>query len=78
MVIDPHDLIHEFPQYKDKIHALRQGHAHFQHLQSQYDAVNKAVVQAEEGVQAADDARLEDLKKQRLQLKDQIAALLSA
>ena len=78
MVIDPHDLLHEFPEHKEKIVALAQRDAHFQRLQSDYEDVNKTIVQIEEGVRAADDARLEELKKQRLLLKDQIAALLSA
>lgn len=78
MVIDPHDLLHEFPQHREKIAALRQRDAHFQRLQADYEGVNKAIVQIEEGVRAADDAHLEELKKQRLLLKDQIAALLSA
>ena len=78
MTIDPHDLVHEFPQHANKIHEFKMHNAHFQRLQQEYNAVNKTVVQIEEGVQVADDARLEDLKKQRLLLKDQIATLLNA
>ena len=78
MSIDPHDLTHEFPEHKDKIQALKTSNAHFQHLHEQYDAVNKEVVQIEEGVRAAADEHLETLKKQRLLLKDEIGALLAA
>ena len=77
MNIDPHDLVHEFPEQADKIHELKMSNAHFQRLQQEYATVNKAVVQAEEGIQVVDDAHLEELKKQRLHLKDQLAAILA-
>lgn len=78
MNIAPHDLVHEFPEHADKIHALKTSNAHFQRLQQEYETVNKTVVQIEEGVQVVDDAHLEELKKQRLHLKDQIATMLAA
>ncbi len=78
MTLDPHDLTHEFPAQADKIHALKTGNAHFQKLAQRYEDINKDVVQIEEGVRVADDAHLEALKKERLHLKDQLAALLAA
>lgn len=77
MTLDPHDLTHEFPAQADKIHALKTSNAHFQKLAQRYEQINKDVVQIEEGVRAADDAHLETLKKERLHLKDQLAALLA-
>ncbi|MFN7183684.1 MAG: YdcH family protein [Thermomonas haemolytica] len=76
MAIDPHDLAHEFPEHKDKIHVLKMENAHFVHLKSQYDDVNHQIRLYEDGVNAASDEHMETLKKQRLQLKDQIAAML--
>lgn len=76
MAIDPHDLAHEFPAHKDKLHALKLENAHFRHLQAQYEDINHQIVMFEEGVRAASDEHLETLKKQRLHLKDQIAAML--
>ncbi|MGA8007856.1 MAG: DUF465 domain-containing protein [Thiomonas sp.] len=78
MTIDPHDLTHEFPALADKIHALKASDAHFQRLAERYEELNKEVVQIEEGVHAVTDEHLETLKKERLQLKDQVAALLAA
>lgn len=78
MTLDPHDLTHEFPSQADKIHALKSSNAHFQKLAQRYEDINKDVAQIEEGVRAADDAHLETLKKERLLLKDQLAALLAA
>ena len=78
MTIELHDLAHEFPEYKDKLHALKLENAHFVHLKSQYDDVNHQIRLFEEGVNAASDVHVEALKKQRLHLKDQIAAVLAA
>ena len=78
MAIAPHDLAHEFPEHKDKLHTLKTENAHFVHLQTQYEDVNHQIRLFEDGVQAASDEHLETLKKQRLHLKDQIAAMLAA
>ena len=78
MTLDPHDIAHEFPAQSDKIHTLKVGNAHFHKLAERYETVNKEVVQIEEGVRVADGAYLETLKKERLHLKDQIAAVLAA
>ncbi|HEY1071169.1 YdcH family protein [Thermomonas sp.] len=78
MTIELHDLAHEFPEHKDKLHTLKLENAHFVHLKSQYDDVNHQIRLYENGVNAASDEHMETLKKQRLHLKDQIAAMLAA
>lgn len=78
MTIELHDLAHEFPEHKDKLHALKLENAHFVHLKSQYDDVNHQIRLYEDGVNATSDEHMETLKKQRLHLKDQIAAMLAA
>ena len=78
MTIELHDLAHEFPEHKDKLHALKLENAHFVHLKSQYDDVNHQIRLFEDGVNTASDEHMETLKKQRLHLKDQIAAMLAA
>ncbi len=76
MAIAPHDLAHEFPEHKDRLHALKLDDAHFRHLQAQYETINHQIMRIEDGLDAASDEHLETLKKQRLHLKDQIAAML--
>ena len=78
MSIAPHDLAHEFPEHKDKLHALKMDNAHFRHLQQLYDDINHQVLLIEEGLHPASDQHIEVLKKQRLHLKDQIATMLEA
>ncbi len=72
-----HDILHEFPQYKDKIHALRAGNAHFAKLFDQYEALNRAIAKLEGGVGAITDEAMEVEKKKRLKLKDEITQLLN-
>lgn len=70
-----HDLAHEFPELKDAIHTLKTTDNHFKHLNDQYEAVSKELHRAGEGHEI-DDAHAEDLKKKRLELKDQLYGLL--
>ncbi len=76
MPLDHHPLITEFPEHRDAIHALKTGNAHFQRLMDSYEEVDKEVVRMEEGIETPEDATLTLLKKQRLDLKDQIAGML--
>lgn len=73
-----HDLHHEFPEFKDKIHALKLSNMHFARLFEQYHETDRQVRRAEQAVETLDDAPLEELKKQRLSLKDQLLAMLKA
>ncbi|MBK1727402.1 YdcH family protein [Halorhodospira neutriphila] len=77
MLGDHHGLAHEFPDYRERIHELKMADAHFRNLMEQYDEVNTHVERLEQQGEPVDDATLEDLKKQRLQLKDQIYSYLT-
>ena len=78
MTVDHHDLVHEFPEYKERIHQLKMDDAHFAKLFEEYnDLTNKIEVLENNEVPVADES-LEDLKKQRLTLKDQLYAMLTA
>lgn len=74
----PHDLTEEFPEKMARIHALRESNPHFRKLTDTYNAVNVAVYQAETRIKPTDEAHEEQLRRQRLLLKDQIAAILAA
>lgn len=76
MPIENHSLINEFPEMRDRIHRLKMTDHHFARLFSEYDAVEHSVHRIEVGAQVTSDEVLEDLKKQRLKLKDEIYALL--
>lgn len=76
MPVEHHPLITEFPEHRETIHRLKEEHAHFQHLMSAYEDLDKEVYRMEEGIETPEDAVLTDLKKRRLDLKDQIAVML--
>ena len=72
----PHELHDEFPDQAAKIHELKEKNAHFARLADEYHEVNRAIHRIEAQVEAADDFTLEDMKKKRLHLVDEIAAIL--
>lgn len=76
MELQQHDLAHEFPEYKDKIHALKTGNHHFAKLFEEYHAANREVLRIEQEVEPVTDEFSEDMKKKRLALKDQLYAML--
>ena len=73
----PHELAEEFPDKVDMIHELKTSHAHFARLFDEYHLINREIHRIETGVEPASDERSTDLRKQRLLLKDEIAAMLS-
>lgn len=78
MKIDKHDLIHELPEYREQIHALKTANPHFARLFEQYHDVDHEVRRIEEGAENTSDDYLEERKKVRLALKDEMFAMLKA
>jgi uncharacterized protein len=72
----PHELHDEFPEYAAKIRHLRETDGHFYRLSNEYHEVNRAIHRAETDVEPADDFHVEDMRKKRMQLKDEIYAML--
>lgn len=73
----PHELHSEFPQHADLLHRLKTSDAHFQRVAEHYHEVNREIHRIEAEIEAASDARLEDLKKQRLAMLDEVAGMIS-
>lgn len=71
-----HELTQEFPAHAGTIQSLRQADRHFSALCDRYHHVNRDIHRIEAGVEAAPDARLEVLKKLRLAMADEVAAIL--
>ncbi|MHB2169893.1 YdcH family protein [Alsobacter sp. R-9] len=74
----PHGLHEEFPTAAAKISSLKIGDAHFARLADQYETLNREIHRIETDVEPASDETLENLKKKRLRLKDEIAAMIRA
>ncbi|WP_186389976.1 YdcH family protein [Stappia sp. TSB10P1A] len=74
----PHELHEEFPDKTAALHELKTSNGHFARLAEKYHEVNREIHRVETDVTPASDEVLETLKKQRLRLKDEIAAMLAA
>lgn len=72
------DLHNAFPDDAETLRRLKASDAHFQALSERFDALDEEARRIETGTEAASDARLEDIKKRRLALLDEIAALIAA
>ena len=76
MVGEHHDLVHELPEMRDRIHELKTSNNHFARLFDEYQEVTKQVELMEAEVTPAETSREEELKKRRLSLKDELFAML--
>jgi uncharacterized protein YdcH (DUF465 family) len=72
-----HDLHAEFPEDEIALHGLKLDNAHFRGLASLHYNLAQQIFRIDGGLDAASDFRLEDLKKQRLGLLDEIAAMIA-
>lgn len=76
MTIEHHDLHHEFPEFKDSIHQLKVDNNHFARLFDEYHLATSEVERLEGLGVPVDDISIEDMKKKRLKLKDELYAML--
>ena len=76
MLGEAHDLLHEFPDLVEKIDSLRNSDGEFAQLMTEYDNLDARVRKLEElGTPVADET-IEDLKKERLLMKDRLYDML--
>ncbi|WP_147127289.1 YdcH family protein [Shimia ponticola] len=73
----PHELAEEFPDKVQRIHDLKTSDTHFAKLFDEYHEVNRTIHRAETNVEPMSDVNELDLRKTRIRLKDQIAAMLN-
>ena len=78
MALEHHDLVHEFPEHREKIHVLKTSHAHFAKLFDEYHVTTREVERLEGVGTPVSDTALEAMKKNRLKLKDDLYAMLQA
>lgn len=73
----PHELVEEFPQLADRMRQMRAENPRFSKLFDDYHAVNRAIHRAETNVEPTDDLHMEEMRKQRMVLKDEIYGMLT-
>jgi uncharacterized protein YdcH (DUF465 family) len=71
-----HDLSQEFPDLAGKIDLLKMSNPRFARLLGDHEVVDKQIYQSEKGSSPLDGLALEELKRQRLRLKDELCQLL--
>jgi uncharacterized protein YdcH (DUF465 family) len=76
MLTDKHDLVHELPEYRDTIHSLKMTDNHFARLFDEYHEIDHEVHRIETGVENTSDDYLEERKKARLHLKDELYRMI--
>jgi len=72
MPIEHHDLIHELPEHKARIHDLKISDAHFKRLFNEYHELTREIENIEKNESNIDDVQLKEMKVHRLDLKDQL------
>ncbi len=76
MTHTPHELDQEFPESGARIHTLKEQDGHFRKLAHQYHDLNREIHRGETDVEPMGEFHLEDLKKRRLALLDEIGGYL--
>lgn len=78
MDIEHHDLAHEFPELKERIHELKTRDDRFHRQFERYDSVTKEIERLEKEGVPVSDSTMEDKKKERLALKDDLYQMLTS
>jgi hypothetical protein len=77
MFNETHHLVQEFPQFEDKIFVLKTEDPHFKKLYHNYEALDKKIHSISQEIHAVSDESMEDLKKNRMKLKDELYEILN-
>lgn len=79
MQFDHHPFLQDHPEYQDIISELKKSNQHFAKLLREYDGICLEIGRAESEIPGylMSDLDLEQLKKERLHLKDALIAMLA-
>ena len=78
MTIEHHDLVHEFPELRDRIHELKIGNNHFRKLFDEYHELTSDIENMEKEEMAVSTQTEETAKLRRVHLKDELYKMLIA
>jgi len=76
MFNETHHLVEEFPEFKEKIQELKLSNGHFKKMFQEYETLDKEIHHIEQEFSAVSDEHSEELKKNRVKLKDKLYAIL--
>jgi uncharacterized protein YdcH (DUF465 family) len=72
----PNDLSQDFPDKVDRIHHLKTSNNRFARLYDEYNDLNRTIHRIETRVEPQSEEAEEELKRRRLQIKDEIMGML--
>lgn len=75
--MEKHDILHEFPELKEKVHALKMSNHHFHRIFNEYHEIDHQIHAIETGATVAIDEHLNELRRHRVHLKDSIFRMLN-
>lgn len=78
MLHEKHDLIHELPEHRERIHDLKISNANFAKMFDEYHKLDHEIHRIETGIENTSDEYLEDRKKNRLYLIDEMLKIIKA
>ena len=77
MSVDHHDLVHDFPEHRERIHDLKVSNAHFRKLFDEYHELTTSVENMENEVTPVATRTEEEAKVRRLHLKDELYRMIT-
>lgn len=77
MVHTPHELSEEFPEFAEKMHKFKTSDSHFTNMADEYHTINREIHRLEIGDEHMSHFDEEQIRKQRMLLKDKIYAYLN-
>ncbi len=72
MLAEKHDILHEFPELKKRIELLKKQDKKFAKMMDEHDHLDEEIRDIETMHQPVADNFIEDMKKKRLALKDDL------
>lgn len=75
--MERHDLIHEFPEYEEKIHQLKVVDSHFRALFDEYHELEHEIHRINTDIDVVTDEYAHELKAKFLFIKDELYTILA-
>ena len=72
----PHELADDFPEDKERIAELKRTSPHFAKMEARYHEINRTIHRMEERIEPVSDVTELALRRERMQLKDQLYAMM--
>lgn len=74
--MERHDLLHELPEYQDRIHQLKIDNAHFRKVFDEYHELEHEIHRINTGVEVVTEEHLHHQKANLLFMKDELVSII--